>query len=108
VLRGASWTTDAPYRETPDALAGAQSEGILAVEMEAASLYAFGAVCHRAVQCVAHVTNDVAETQAADFEKGDHGGAVAALELLDNAIRALHTNSHVRLAPMLRSTVIGC
>jgi purine-nucleoside phosphorylase len=41
VERGATWTTDAPYRETVDAIAAARADGILAVEMEAAALYAF-------------------------------------------------------------------
>ncbi|OYV34101.1 MAG: uridine phosphorylase, partial [Rhodospirillales bacterium 20-64-7] len=38
---GASWTTDAPFRETATAIDAARAEGILAVEMEAAALYAF-------------------------------------------------------------------
>ncbi|MDQ3249297.1 MAG: uridine phosphorylase, partial [Chloroflexota bacterium] len=33
VYRGASWTTDAPFRETPAAIEQAQALGILAVEM---------------------------------------------------------------------------
>jgi uridine phosphorylase len=38
---GASWTTDAPFRETEEAIEAALRAGILAVEMEAAALYAF-------------------------------------------------------------------
>src|SRR5215467_2029075 len=38
---GASWTTDAPFRETAGAIAAARRKGILAVEMEAAALYTF-------------------------------------------------------------------
>jgi uridine phosphorylase len=41
--RGATWTTDAPYRETETAIAVARAHGVLAVEMEAAALYAFAA-----------------------------------------------------------------
>lgn len=63
--------------------------------MEAASLYAFGAVRARAVLCLAHVTNDVAVADAADFEKGQHGGAVAALELLDAVVTALENVTSV-------------
>lgn len=37
---GASWTTDAPYRETPARIAARRSEGCLVVEMEAAALMA--------------------------------------------------------------------
>lgn len=40
VGRGSTWTTDAPYRETPDELRAYRSEGILTVEMEAAGLFA--------------------------------------------------------------------
>src|SRR5262245_65938790 len=38
---GASWTTDAPFRETAAAIDCARAKGVLAVEMEAAALYAF-------------------------------------------------------------------
>jgi uridine phosphorylase len=38
---GASWTTDAPFRETAQAIEAARCRGILAVEMEAAALYTF-------------------------------------------------------------------
>ncbi len=37
---GKTWTTDAPYRETPARIAARKSEGCIAVEMEAASLLA--------------------------------------------------------------------
>src|SRR2546425_12256282 len=37
---GASWTTDAPFRETEEMIAVCRKQGILAVEMEAAALYA--------------------------------------------------------------------
>src|SRR5207302_10066293 len=40
VYRGAAWTTDAPFRETAAAIERARARGILAVEMEAAALYA--------------------------------------------------------------------
>jgi len=86
VLRGASWTTDGPYRETPDALASAQAAGTLAVEMEAASLYAFATARRHPVLCIAHVTNDVSSAEEADFEKGDRGGATAALDLLGEVL----------------------
>ncbi|MDR3572766.1 MAG: nucleoside phosphorylase [Anaerolineaceae bacterium] len=38
--QGASWTTDAPYRETRQEIENFQSEGIQTVEMEAATLFA--------------------------------------------------------------------
>lgn len=37
---GKTWTTDAPYRETPDKIARRRAEGCLAVEMEAAAMMA--------------------------------------------------------------------
>jgi uridine phosphorylase len=80
VERGATWTTDAPFRETEDAIAAARAEGILAVEMEAAALYAFAQARHRDVLCFAHVTNQMG--QAGDFEKGEANGATASLGLI--------------------------
>lgn len=57
VLTGATSTTDAPFRETEAAIAAARSRGILAVEMEAAALYAFAQVRDCDVICLARVTN---------------------------------------------------
>jgi hypothetical protein len=48
IERGAAWTTDAPYRETEAAIDYARRGGILAVEMESASLYAFAQARRRA------------------------------------------------------------
>ncbi len=81
VITGSTWTTDAPYRETDDAIKGARALGVVAVEMEAAGLYAFAAATGSAVICVAHVTNTMA-TDGDDFEKGAAGGAHDALELV--------------------------
>ena len=44
VERGTTWTTDAPYRETEQAIEAARARGVLAVEMEAAALYALPAL----------------------------------------------------------------
>ncbi len=81
VVRGTVWTTDAPYRETEQAIAAAREEGAVAVEMEAAALYAFARAREAAVVCFAHVTNTMAQTEG-DFEKGEADGAVAALALI--------------------------
>src|SRR4051794_31170876 len=56
VSPGATWTTDAPFRETQSALDRHARHGIVAVEMEAAALYAFAQATGRAVVCVAHLT----------------------------------------------------
>lgn len=82
---GPSWTTDAPFRETAEGIAAARSKGILAVEMEAAALYAFAQAGNRQVLCLAHVTNTMAQTER-DFEKGEGDGTVDALRILDAII----------------------
>jgi purine-nucleoside phosphorylase len=78
---GDSWTTDAPFRETEETIAARRRAGILAVEMEAASLYAFAAARMRPVVCLAHVSNQLGCVDG-DFEKGDHNGAAGSLELV--------------------------
>jgi uridine phosphorylase len=78
---GATWTTDAPFRETAEAVESAKAAGILAVEMEAAALYAFAAARRKPVLCFAHVTNQMARVEG-DFEKGDAGGADASLRVI--------------------------
>jgi uridine phosphorylase len=83
---GATWTTDAPYRETEGAIAAALARGILAVEMEAAALYAFARARGKAVLCFAHVTNQMG--RIGDFEKGEGNGAVASLSMIDSIAAA--------------------
>jgi uridine phosphorylase len=82
VLVGSSWTTDAPFRETADAIAAARSKGVLAVEMEAAALYAFARAAGVPVLCLAHVTNTMGQTER-DFEKGEADGTADALAVLE-------------------------
>jgi len=79
---GSSWTTDAPFRETADAIAAARSKGVLAVEMEAAALYAFARKADVKVLCLAHVTNTMGQS-GQDFEKGEADGTADALAVLD-------------------------
>ena len=81
VNKGAAWTTDAPFRETAIAIEQAKSLGILAVEMEAAALYAFAQARQKAVVCFAHVTNQMGNVEV-DFEKGASNGSRDALELI--------------------------
>ncbi len=86
--RGATWTTDAPFRETEAAIAAARALGVLAVEMEAAALYAFATARGAAVTCFAHVTNVMGQQEGSDFEKGEADGTVAALRLIEAAAAA--------------------
>jgi len=79
--RGASWTTDAPFRETAAALETARTHGILAVEMEAAALYAFAFAQRRSVVCFAHVTNAIGRAER-NFEKGHAAGTTEALKII--------------------------
>ena len=81
VYRGDTWTTDAPFRETAASIASRRAEGILAVEMEAAALYAFAVACARPVICLAHVSNQLGCVDG-DFEKGDGNGAAESFDLV--------------------------
>lgn len=83
---GGTWTTDAPYRETTAAIDAARGEGILAVEMEAAALYAFASARRRPVICIAHITNEMGQIEG-DFEKGVANGADASLKVIDLVAR---------------------
>ncbi len=87
IICGATWTTDAPFRETEAAIAYARSEGILGVEMEAAALYAFAEVRGKAVVCFAHITNQMGNVEN-DFEKGAAQGSHSALQVVHLAATA--------------------
>jgi uridine phosphorylase len=81
VLSGATWTTDAPFRETQLAIDAMVKRNLMAVEMEAAALYAFAQVRQKLVLCFAHVTNQMGRVDG-DFEKGEADGSHDALQLI--------------------------
>ncbi len=78
---GASWTTDAPFRETEKTIVSRRDEGVLTVEMEAAGLYAYAVSQGKPILCLAQVTNRLS-CDRGDFAKGVAEGAEAALELI--------------------------
>lgn len=87
VLSGAVWTTDAPYRETKQQLAEYAGRGVLAVEMQAASLFAFAIARGMPVGVVAHVTNAVDHKQA-PFKKGSYEFSQRLLEAMCRAAKS--------------------
>lgn len=84
VFSGKVWTTDAPYRETRIQLEKWARERVLAVEMQAASLFAFGAARQASVACVAMVSNAVGYAG----EQFDTGSVHNNLEVLKAIARA--------------------
>ena len=58
---GTTWTTDAPYRETLEEVKQYQSEGILTVEMEIASLFAVAQIRNIQVVSAVAVGDSLAE-----------------------------------------------
>jgi uridine phosphorylase len=92
VIVGSSWTTDAPFRETAEAIEAARSKGVLAVEMEAAALYSFARKAGAKVLCLAHVTNTMGRTER-DFEKGEADGTADALEVLEAILRHISSGT---------------
>lgn len=69
VHRGATWTTDAPYRETQRQIEQHRANGVLTVEMEAAALMALAQARGAEIASLLHVTNTFA-TAENDFHKG--------------------------------------
>ena len=68
-----------------EAIDAAKSKGVLAVEMEAAALYAFAGSAKAQVLCLAHVTNTMGQA-GDDFEKGEADGTRDALNVLKNLV----------------------
>jgi uridine phosphorylase len=87
VVVGSSWTTDAPFRETAEAIEAARAKGVLAVEMEAAALYTFARAANKPVLCLAHVTNTMGQAEQ-DFEKGEADGTADALRVIEAIVQA--------------------
>ena len=89
LFAGTAWTTDAPFRETVEAVEACRAQGIMAVEMEAAALYALACARQKDIVCFAHVTNQMGQTEG-DFEKGHAQGSLTALQVLGETTRILH------------------
>lgn len=87
VFLGATWTTDAPFRETETAIVYCRSEGILGVEMEASALYALAEAKGHPVICFAHITNQMGNV-VNDFEKGEAQGCPDAIQVISQAAEA--------------------
>lgn len=84
VVSGKVWTTDAPYRETQTQLERWAREEVLAVEMQAASLFAFGQARDIPVAVVAVVSNAVDHAG----EQFDTGSQEQGLKILAAIARA--------------------
>jgi uridine phosphorylase len=85
-FNGASWTTDAPYRETPSSILAMREKNITCVEMEAAALYALSEVKQYNILCFAHLTNSMAQAEG-DFEKGEEFGSIDTLNLISYLLK---------------------
>lgn len=59
--QGPIWTTDAPYRETTEKVRRYRMEGVLAVEMEMAAVFAFGKAAKISVGAMLIVSDEVRE-----------------------------------------------
>ncbi|OGJ45034.1 MAG: uridine phosphorylase [Candidatus Kerfeldbacteria bacterium RIFOXYA2_FULL_38_24] len=81
IKKGITWTTDGPFRETISKIRHAKSKGAIAVEMEASALYAFAEAKKKKVVCIAHITNQMGQTEN-DFEKGLENGSVESLDMI--------------------------
>lgn len=88
VRTGKVWTTDAPYRETKRQLERWAKEGALAVEMQAASLFAFAQARNVAVAVVARVSNAV-DHAGAQFDTGSQEQGLVILRALARAGRSI-------------------
>ena len=95
---GPAWTTDAPYRETEQMIAKRKAQGLLAVEMESAALYAFAAARACPVICFAHVSNQLGCVEG-DFEKGEGNGARGSAELVQSIAKMRHKARAAAAAP---------
>ena len=86
VRQGKVWTTDAPYRETQIQLNRWAADGILAVEMQAASLFAFGMAKGIAVASVAMVSNAV-DHDGEQFDTGSQQEGLCILAACNRAFK---------------------
>jgi uridine phosphorylase len=84
---GKVWTTDAPYRETRAQVKKWASRRALAVEMQTASLFAFGVARQASVASVAMVSNAI-DHQGEQFDTGSPHDGLRILEGIARAARS--------------------
>jgi uridine phosphorylase len=94
VRSGRVWTTDAPYRETKAQLRSWAEEGVAAVEMQAAGLFAFGQAVGANVATVAVVSNAV-DHPGEQFDTGPQEDGLKILASLARAARSFFGNGPV-------------
>lgn len=87
VRSGKVWTTDAPYRGTQTQLQSWARENVLAVEMQASALFAFGTASGAAVAEVAVVSNAV-DHSGQQFDTGSQEDGLKILKSLARAARS--------------------
>jgi uridine phosphorylase len=92
------------HRGTAESVALRRHEGILAVEMEAAALYAFAAARSAPVICLAHVTNQLGCVEG-DFDKGDGNGAFGSIELITVLAQAIQRRESNGNNSLLRHSI---
>jgi len=86
------WTTDAPYRETRQQLERYGEEGVLAVEMQAASLFALAQARKAQIAVVAHVSN-ATDHEGEPFDRGPETEGVQVLMAVCRAGLVLSRNN---------------
>jgi uridine phosphorylase len=87
IRSGKVWTTDAPYRESTVQLEKWSREGVLAVEMQAASLFAFGEARQASVASIAMVSNAV-DHSGKQFDTGSQEDGLRILKGIARAGRS--------------------
>jgi uridine phosphorylase len=87
VRTGRVWTTDAPYRETEVQIKKWARDGVLAVEMQAASLFAFGIARQASVASVLMVSNAIDHT-GEQFDTGSQDDGLRILKGIARAARS--------------------
>ncbi|WP_121252852.1 nucleoside phosphorylase [Nocardioides ferulae] len=91
-VSGPTWTTDAPYRETPAKIAARREEGCLTVDMEASALAAVAAFRGVPLAQVLYGGDDLSG------ETWDHRSWQSQAEVRDNLL-ALAGSAALRLVP---------
>jgi len=84
VCQGLAWTTDAPYRETREQLDYWATQNVLAVEMQAASLFGFAHARGAAVGVIALVSNSIDGTSRG-FDTGGNDFRLGVLTAIARA-----------------------
>ncbi len=109
--KGLTWTTDAPYRETPEKIRQKKSQGCIAVDMEASALFSIAQYYDKKIADLFLPSDFVSENEWVIFPSSQHHKELQPSRLFELGIELMwkyhkkihdhaHSNNRINMTPI--------